>query len=299
MNKDLAKRAARRIPQAYVANKNAGLSWKYGQSPEHILPRDLCRIALSKKFDNTRDITVYRHVRMVYSSDRTISKRACILLKCLQARWSDRRIGIESLLGGTNETDRHASHDDLTPVACSERRTLSDDRRERQYRYEYGTFPLYPAKRIVEAGEKQDSAPLQWVGYGVGLPLFVVAMPFALVGAGVGAILHPWTKCDQREDDEPGLKWFAHRWLQLLRKRCMTTHWRSYQRKTDPVPDRRPGTTIIELKATTRILRESNLSVVFLNLLDFMTHFNTRKYYKFKLNNLSLLFEYYVESNDA
>ena len=35
---------------------------------------------------------------------------------------------------------------------------------------EYGTFPLYPAKRIVEAGEKQDSAPLQWVGYGVGLP---------------------------------------------------------------------------------------------------------------------------------
>ena len=71
---------------------------------------------------------------------------------------------------------------------------------------EYGTLPLYPAKRIVEAGEKQDSAPLQWVGYGVGLPLFVVAMPFAMVGAGVGAILHPWTKCDQREDDEPVLK---------------------------------------------------------------------------------------------
>ena len=71
---------------------------------------------------------------------------------------------------------------------------------------EYGTFPVYPAKRIVEAGEKRDSVTLQWVGYSVGLPLFVVAMPFAMVGAGLGAALHPWTKCDQREDDWPGLK---------------------------------------------------------------------------------------------
>ena len=71
---------------------------------------------------------------------------------------------------------------------------------------ELGTFPLYPAKRVVEAGEKRDSAALQWVGYGMGLPLFVVAMPFALVGAGVGAVLHPWTKCDQQEDDWLGLK---------------------------------------------------------------------------------------------
>lgn len=65
---------------------------------------------------------------------------------------------------------------------------------------EYGTFPLYPAKRIVEAGEQRDSVALQWVGYGVGLPLFVVAMPFAMVGAVAGAALHPWTKCDQREN---------------------------------------------------------------------------------------------------
>jgi hypothetical protein len=64
----------------------------------------------------------------------------------------------------------------------------------------YGTFPLYPAKRIVEAGEQRDSVALQWVGYGVGLPLFVVAMPFAMVGAVAGTALHPWTKCDQRED---------------------------------------------------------------------------------------------------
>lgn len=71
---------------------------------------------------------------------------------------------------------------------------------------EYGTFPLYPAKRMVEAGEKRDSVALQWVGYGIGLPLFVVAMPFAMVGAGVGAALHPWTKCDQHEDDWLGLK---------------------------------------------------------------------------------------------
>ena len=52
---------------------------------------------------------------------------------------------------------------------------------------EYGTFPVYPAKRIVEAGEKRDSVTLQWLGYSVGLPLFVVAMPFAMVGAGLGA----------------------------------------------------------------------------------------------------------------
>lgn len=71
---------------------------------------------------------------------------------------------------------------------------------------EYGTLPLYPAKRIVEAGEKRESVALQWVGYGIGLPLFVVAMPFAMVGAGVGAALHPWTKCNQSEDDWLGLK---------------------------------------------------------------------------------------------
>lgn len=66
---------------------------------------------------------------------------------------------------------------------------------------EYGTFPLYPAKRVLEAGERRDSVALQWVGYGIGLPLFVVAMPFAMVGAGVGAALHPWTKCDRQGDD--------------------------------------------------------------------------------------------------
>ncbi len=71
---------------------------------------------------------------------------------------------------------------------------------------EYGTLPLYPAKRLVEAGEKRDSIALQWVGYGIGLPLLVVAMPFAMVGAGVGAALHPWTKCNQAEDDWPDLK---------------------------------------------------------------------------------------------
>lgn len=47
---------------------------------------------------------------------------------------------------------------------------------------EYGTFPLYPAERLVAAGQKRDSVAMQWAGYGIGLPLFVVAMPFAMVG---------------------------------------------------------------------------------------------------------------------
>ena len=68
---------------------------------------------------------------------------------------------------------------------------------------EYGTFPLYPAEAVVEAGQKRNSVMLQWVGYGVGLPLFVVAMPFAMVGAGVGAALHPWTKCAESEGRLP------------------------------------------------------------------------------------------------
>lgn len=67
---------------------------------------------------------------------------------------------------------------------------------------EYGMFPLYPAERVVAAGEKRDSVMLQWVGYGIGLPLFVVAMPFAMVGAGVGAASHPWTKCIEIEERE-------------------------------------------------------------------------------------------------
>lgn len=68
----------------------------------------------------------------------------------------------------------------------------------------YGTFPLYPVKRVIANGEARDNVALQWVGYGMGLPLFVMAMPFAIVGAGIGAALHPWTKCAQHEDDGHG-----------------------------------------------------------------------------------------------
>lgn len=74
---------------------------------------------------------------------------------------------------------------------------------------EYGTFPLYPAERMVAAGRKRDSVALQWVGYGIGLPLFVVAMPFAMVGAVAGVVSHPWAQCQEikgrREtaDDRP------------------------------------------------------------------------------------------------
>ena len=61
---------------------------------------------------------------------------------------------------------------------------------------EYGTFPLYPAERLVATGQKRDSVAMQWAGYGIGLPLFVVAMPFAMVGAVAGAVAHPWTTCE-------------------------------------------------------------------------------------------------------
>lgn len=64
---------------------------------------------------------------------------------------------------------------------------------------EYGTFPLYPAERVVEAGQQRGSVALQWVGYGIGVPLFIVSVPFGMVGAGVGAALHPWTACTELE----------------------------------------------------------------------------------------------------
>jgi len=67
---------------------------------------------------------------------------------------------------------------------------------------EHGTFPLYPARRLVETGEQRDNGLLQWVGYGLGAPLFVVALPFAMVGAGVGALLHPWTACPNAQDED-------------------------------------------------------------------------------------------------
>lgn len=68
---------------------------------------------------------------------------------------------------------------------------------------EYGTFPLYPAERLVEAGQQRESVALQWGGYGIGVPLFFVAMPFAMVGAAAGAALHPWTKCTEIEERLP------------------------------------------------------------------------------------------------
>ncbi|SLM49859.1 conserved protein of unknown function [Nitrospira japonica] len=77
---------------------------------------------------------------------------------------------------------------------------------------EYGTFPLYPAEAVVETGAKRESVPLQWVGYGIGLPLFVVALPFGMLGAGVGAALHPWTKCAETEGRLPMTEGQALTW---------------------------------------------------------------------------------------
>ena len=68
---------------------------------------------------------------------------------------------------------------------------------------EYGTFPLYPAEQVVEAGQTCGSVALQWVGYGLGVPLFIVTIPVAMAGAGVGAALHPWTACEKLEGRLP------------------------------------------------------------------------------------------------
>lgn len=68
---------------------------------------------------------------------------------------------------------------------------------------EYGTFLLYPAERVVEAGQQRGSVPLQWVGYGIGVPLFIVTIPFGMLGAGVGSALHPWTTCIETEGRWP------------------------------------------------------------------------------------------------
>lgn len=67
---------------------------------------------------------------------------------------------------------------------------------------EYGTFPLYPAVRLVELGHERGSLSLQAIGYGLSAPLFVIAAPFAMLGAGVGTVLHPWTKCIDIQDGD-------------------------------------------------------------------------------------------------
>ena len=68
---------------------------------------------------------------------------------------------------------------------------------------EYGTFPLYPAVRLVELGHERHNIPLQAIGYGLSAPFFVMAASFAIVGAGVGTVLHPWTKCIDTDGHVP------------------------------------------------------------------------------------------------
>ena len=65
---------------------------------------------------------------------------------------------------------------------------------------EYGTFPLYPAERLVQLGEQRDNPAVMWTGYIIGVPLFVPAAATAMVGAGIGALSHPWTKCIETEE---------------------------------------------------------------------------------------------------
>ncbi|MGD9728975.1 MAG: hypothetical protein AB7G68_21270 [Nitrospiraceae bacterium] len=65
---------------------------------------------------------------------------------------------------------------------------------------EKGTFPLYPAERLVQIGEQRENPVLMWTGYIIGVPLFVPAAATAMLGAGVGALSHPWTKCIETEE---------------------------------------------------------------------------------------------------
>lgn len=65
---------------------------------------------------------------------------------------------------------------------------------------EIGTFPLYPAERLVQIGEQRDNGALMWTGYVIGVPLFVPTLATAMIGAGVGALSHPWTKCIETEE---------------------------------------------------------------------------------------------------
>ena len=66
---------------------------------------------------------------------------------------------------------------------------------------EYGMFPMYPAVRLVHAGQERDSVLMQWAGYGLGVPLFFVSVPFGMAGTVVGAASHPWTSCTEMEGD--------------------------------------------------------------------------------------------------
>ena len=65
---------------------------------------------------------------------------------------------------------------------------------------EMGTFPLYPAEKLVQIGEQRDNGALMWAGYVLGVPLFVPAAATAMIGAGVGALSHPWTRCIETEE---------------------------------------------------------------------------------------------------
>lgn len=65
---------------------------------------------------------------------------------------------------------------------------------------EIGTFPLYPAERLVQIGEQRDNDALMWTGYVIGVPLFVPTLATAMIGAGVGTLAHPWTKCIETEE---------------------------------------------------------------------------------------------------
>lgn len=86
----------------------------------------------------------------------------------------------------------------LLPVATDARcRTIQESA---SLGTEKGTFPLYPAERLVQIGEQRDNPVLMWAGYIIGVPLFVPAAATAMAGTFVGALSHPWTKCIETEE---------------------------------------------------------------------------------------------------
>ena len=110
-----------------------------------------------------------------------------MILNIRRARW--RAVEVR------NEDQRAAAYVRARAGACSSDARCRTVAESTSLATEYGTFPLYPAFRLVEIGHERDSIPLQVIGYGLSAPLFVVAAPFAMLGAGIGAALHPWTKC--------------------------------------------------------------------------------------------------------
>ena len=86
------------------------------------------------------------------------------------------------------------------------------------------------------------------MGYGLSAPLFVIAVPLAILGAGVGTVLHPWTKCldidhGDNEDQSSPVRFGMYRSL----CRCFSLTDKPQQYRDSPLTDRlAPGLLFLE-----------------------------------------------------